>query len=84
MLFCFADGAGNVSFLIPVANNPGKFLSGADLRIALLEWDGSDTLKVTDIVEVDEHAGNRFNDAKCDRSGRLWAGDYHIFDYFWI
>ncbi|CAG0913398.1 unnamed protein product [Notodromas monacha] len=65
-----------IGFIIPVREERNKFLIGADQTVAILEWDGKDadnlTVKVVD--SVDELKGNRFNDAKCDRSGRLWLG----------
>ncbi len=38
---------------------------------AVLAWDGESSAVLAEIEEPD---GNRFNDAKCDASGRLWAG----------
>lgn len=44
-----------------------------------MTWDGvsEKPAKIQSIVEVDtedDKLSNRFNDAKCDASGRLWAG----------
>ena len=41
-------------------------------KLCHLDWD---TEALTDIVEVPLLGTNdRFNDGKCDRKGRLWAG----------
>lgn len=58
-----------VSFVIPTTK--GDYLIGLGLKLARLDWS---TKKVTVLHEVDHGTKNRFNDAKCDPSGRLWAG----------
>ena len=35
------------------------------------DWDSK---KITTLATVDEGKETRFNDAKCDASGRLWCG----------
>ena len=45
---------------------------GLGRSLSLLDWDAGSAQKV---VEVESRGTkNRFNDAKCDASGRLWAG----------
>lgn len=58
-----------VGFVVP--RRAGGYVIGMGLKLSLLEWDAATT---TTIVEVDEIATNRFNDGKCDASGRVWAG----------
>ena len=46
---------------------------GLRRSLSLLDWDAGSAQKV---VEVESRGTkNRFNDAKCDASGRLWAGN---------
>lgn len=74
-----------VSFIIPVEGENNKFVVGLGRHIVFVVWDGEsdkvDEIKM--LSEVDhqspESMENRLNDAKCDTSGRLWAGEYHIF-----
>nr|KAG5714120.1 hypothetical protein BaRGS_020448 [Batillaria attramentaria] len=60
---------GTVSLVVP--RRAGGYVIGQGLGLSLLEWD---TATATTIAEVDEIPTNRFNDGKCDASGRLWAG----------
>ncbi|CAG0888143.1 unnamed protein product [Cyprideis torosa] len=71
------DGVSAVSFVIPVAGKPNHFLVGVDLTIGLLHWEGQDGVISTVqplASSCFESPGSRFNDAKCDPSGRLWVG----------
>jgi len=60
---------GNVSFIIP--RTQGGYIIGQDHSFSLLDWD---TGSLTTVATVDEGKDSRLNDAKCDASGRLWAG----------
>lgn len=60
----------DVSFIIPKFRGDG-YVIGLGKSLAFLDWESGTTEK---IVGVEEGTRNRFNDAKCDASGRLWAG----------
>ena len=70
-----------VSFIIP--RTKGGYVIGLGRSLSLLDWDAGSAQKV---VEVESRGTkNRFNDAKCDASGRLWAGnDVIISRYIYI
>jgi sugar lactone lactonase YvrE len=58
-----------VGFAIP--RDGGGLVIGTQHAVVLVHPDGSNDT----IAEVEQELpGNRFNDAKCDPSGRLWAG----------
>ena len=60
---------GEVSAVLPRAHHDGWVLA-AGHHILLDDGDGTRVL-----ASVEQHLGaNRFNDCKCDPSGRLWAG----------
>jgi sugar lactone lactonase YvrE len=60
---------GLVGFAIP--RRAGGLVAGVDHRLELIDPDGT----ARTIAEVEtEFPDNRFNDAKCDPAGRLWAG----------
>jgi len=61
-----------VSFIIPHWIGGGSYVIGLGQTVSSLDWDGTVT-KV--LCEVDQGKETRFNDAKCDASGRLWAGN---------
>ncbi|XP_045470494.1 regucalcin-like [Harmonia axyridis] len=69
-----------VSFIIPVEGEKNKFVVGLGRHIVFVTWDGeSETVEEMKMLsEVDhqspESMENRLNDAKCDTTGRLWAG----------
>jgi len=72
-------GLNQVSFLIPVKGEKNKFLIGLGRQLAVVTWDGEseNVSNIETLVEVEnesETKDNRFNDGKCDSSGRLWAG----------
>ncbi|CAH0557444.1 unnamed protein product [Brassicogethes aeneus] len=72
-------GSGHVSLIVPVEGQKDKFLISIGRKLAVVTWDGeSDKVsKTEEITEVDnkpDTLDNRFNDGKCDPSGRLWAG----------
>lgn len=65
--------------VIPVKDKTNKFLVAKKKELLLVKWNGeSETINSTEkICEVDntpDTPTNRFNDGKCDSSGRLWAG----------
>lgn len=61
-----------VSFVTPTKSNPESLVIGLGRRISLLDWKTGSVSHLTD--ELDVGTKNRFNDGKCDPSGRLWAG----------
>ncbi len=58
-----------VGFAVPDEN--GKLVAGLEDGIYRLDFS---TGAAENLVRLQEHAHNRFNDGKCDRRGRLWAG----------
>ncbi|XP_066996894.2 regucalcin [Anabrus simplex] len=68
---------GEVSLVIPVADTEDKFVVSVGLHLVLLTWNGvdedPDNVEYITSVEADKD-GNRFNDGKADRCGRIWAG----------
>ncbi|XP_967668.2 uncharacterized protein LOC656019 [Tribolium castaneum] len=72
-------GTNHVSLIIPVEGEKNKFLITIGRQLVTVKWDGSSekVSEITKIGEVDddpETLDNRFNDGKCDPTGRLWAG----------
>ena len=59
----------HVGAVIP--RSGGGYVVAARDGIGFWDWDGS--LSFVNPIEA-ELTGNRFNDAKCDPAGRLWAG----------
>ena len=57
-------------------NHPhGRWIAGMEGGIALLTPAADGRLAVEPLVGVDHpHTGMRFNDGRCDRQGRFWAG----------
>ena len=63
---------GIVSAVVPVDGTQNEFIISQDNKIFRLDIDSQEKQQ---LVEIDENLpGNRFNDAKCDSSGRLWIG----------
>ena len=61
---------GTTSLIVP--SEGGGYVVSSNRKLCHLDWD---TEALTDIVEVPLLGTNdRFNDGKCDRKGRLWAG----------
>lgn len=60
-----------VTFIIPHAADGNKFVVSKNKSICELDW-AQGTLK--ELAQVEPGASTRFNDAKCDPRGRLWAG----------
>ncbi|XP_050700348.1 uncharacterized protein LOC126987425 [Eriocheir sinensis] len=69
-----------VSFAIPVEGQGDLYVIGQGRSLSLVEWPESDPdlhireVKVTLHTVEGQKSGNRFNDAKCDPEGRLFAG----------
>nr|WIF28780.1 luciferin-regenerating enzyme [Photinus signaticollis] len=73
--FCKVDKI--VSFIIPLAGSPGRFVVSLEREIAILTWDGvsSTPTSIETIVDVEPHIkNNRINDGKADPLGNLWTG----------
>lgn len=58
-----------VSFIVPCRK--GGYLIGLGRTVSHFDWD---TKTLTTVAKVEEGQNTRFNDAKCDASGRLWCG----------
>ncbi|VVC39655.1 Six-bladed beta-propeller, TolB-like,SMP-30/Gluconolactonase/LRE-like region,Senescence marker [Cinara cedri] len=67
---------GEVGFVIPVAGRQGLFVVGIGTELSGLRWNLNETTcNVIGLATVDaEKTGNRWNDAKADNDGHLWAG----------
>lgn len=72
--------AEDVSFVIPVAGQQGLFVIGLGTTLSSLRWNLNEkTFKVVGLATVDRNkSGNRWNDAKADINGYLWAGKLNI------
>lgn len=57
-----------VSFVI--GRKDGGYIAGVGREVMTFDWSGHPE----SLTEVDRGSENRFNDAKCDSAGRLWAG----------
>ena len=75
-----------VSFVIPAQS--GGYVIGLGRKLALMDWASGQITKVFD--EVEKGMQTRFNDAKCDPSGRLWAGQlphmhkiFEVYCFMW-
>ena len=71
---CVADD--DVGFVIP--RKTGGFVIGLGRKLSLLDWDSGEVSQTLHEVQK-KGIKNRFNDAKCDPSGRLWAGNTHTY-----
>ena len=58
-----------VSFIVPCKK--GGYLIGLGQTVSHFDWD---TKEIKTLATVDEGKNTRFNDGKCDASGRLWCG----------
>ncbi|XP_068246179.1 regucalcin-like [Palaemon carinicauda] len=69
-----------VGFVVPLEDDPNLLVVGLGRSLAILEWSPNDADETTVdpkavLQTVDEGSStNRFNDGKCDPTGRLWAG----------
>ncbi|XP_076629972.1 uncharacterized protein LOC143346100 [Colletes latitarsis] len=77
----FVDN-GPVSFVIPVNGTRDKLIVGTGIDFAMVTWDGEKDLAKCNcqiLATADsDHTETRWNDAKTDRSGRLWGGTMSI------
>lgn len=74
------------TFIIPVADTTDQFVVSSGTKVLLIEWAGNDedAMVLQVLTEVEQKMNDskceqkrneiRFNDAKCDTSGRLHAG----------
>ncbi|KAI1287342.1 Regucalcin [Halotydeus destructor] len=60
-----------VTFIVPYADDVDKFIVSRKQSICQLDWS---TKELKELVLIESGQNTRFNDAKCDRRGRLWAG----------
>ncbi|KAL0879859.1 hypothetical protein ABMA27_002392 [Loxostege sticticalis] len=65
------------TFIIPIEGRPDHFVVGLNRKVVEVAWSGEENAAkvVRTVAEVDhENPNNRFNDAKADPRGRLFAG----------
>ena len=82
MVYFISEGKGegedSVTLVVPVENEPNKFVISLGRSLRVLEWDGKSNADTSNLktlkVVTDENLNGRFNDGKCDSNGRLWAG----------
>lgn len=70
-----------MSFIIPVEGTTNEFVIGSQLDIRHFIWDGEkDSTPTSSILysALQDSDGSKFNDAKVDWSGFLWAGEHAI------
>lgn len=60
-----------IGFIVPRQGNTDEYLLGLGQTISKLDWQ---TGNCEEIVRVEDGYSTRFNDAKCDPLGNLWAG----------
>lgn len=69
-----------VTLILPIKGEKDKFIVSLDRKLLIVTWDGSSEKpsNIEKLYEVEddqkELLTNRFNDGKCDPSGRIWAG----------
>jgi sugar lactone lactonase YvrE len=64
-----------IACIAPRADVPGEWIAGMESGLFSLKPQADGTLAATSLAKV-EHAmpAMRFNDGRCDRQGRFWAG----------
>ena len=76
--------AGPVGFAIPVNGASGKLVAGVGTDLVLLAWDGKTNLAKcapqTLVTLESDPLKTRWNDAKVDKSGRLWGGTMSLME----
>ncbi|XP_074643130.1 regucalcin-like [Tubulanus polymorphus] len=65
-------GNSNTSFILP--RKEGGFVASLGQSVIQFDWNNPDDYSV--IASVEEGQNTIFNDAKCDSSGRIWAGTF--------
>jgi gluconolactonase len=63
-----------VGFAIPTTKSAHKMVVGSKKRLQMIDFADLSVTDLAEEVEKDLTGNNRFNDAKCDALGRLWAG----------
>ncbi|XP_012283418.1 regucalcin [Orussus abietinus] len=66
-----------VTFVIPVEGTTDEFVISTGLDVRDVFWNGSNNSTANSSIiysALQKPDGSRFNDAKVDRTGRLWAG----------
>jgi gluconolactonase len=68
-----------VSLILPIKGQKDKFIVSVDRELVIVTWDGisekpSSIEKLYEVETDKDFIINRFNDGKCDPSGRIWAG----------
>ena len=68
-----------IACIAPRADAPGAWIAGMESGLFSLQPQADGTLAATSLAHV-EHAvpAMRFNDGRCDRQGRFWAGTMHM------
>ncbi|XP_063704399.1 regucalcin-like isoform X2 [Culicoides brevitarsis] len=75
------EGEPVIGFIIPVFGHPDQFILGTGTRVIRISWDGKSpkATKIGIVGEVEQDRTNtRFNDAKVDPRGRLFAGTMRL------
>ena len=76
--------AGPIGFAIPVDGASGKWVAGVGTDLVLLAWDGEKDLAKsapqTLVTLESDPLQTRWNDAKVDKSGRLWGGTMSLME----
>ena len=78
--FCRVDPSSGMNEVFSVGKKVGAVVCAGEDQVMLATRDGFEsydckTKQLTPIIDPEQHlTGNRFNDGKCDSSGRFWAG----------
>ncbi|KAK8730707.1 hypothetical protein OTU49_007878, partial [Cherax quadricarinatus] len=69
------DSATHVSMVIPVEDDPEMMVVALGKNLSVVHWSVDDPdIHTTKPKVLHTTTDHRFNDAKCDPQGRLWAG----------